>query len=168
MDVVFSRSSQVLDDALLATSIAEVARSKGVDPKPHFARGAKIFADGVGPEHLEPPFIDVTATMSRHIIMYEDDVDDLVQELAEKLPYSIRKIKPSESLRALPEKHSLMDVSPHATADGVESVSSASEVVVFNVPSVKDTAVVEVVVRNTFIDVFVPSADERTVNSAHF
>lgn len=60
-----------------------------------------------------------------NVIMYEDDVADLMEALRESLPYRIMKRKPHTTGKcAVPEEGSLMAVSSHASPCSGSSDSS--------------------------------------------
>jgi len=104
--LTFSRASEPLDVALLASGAAQAAIAIGVDVKPQWAHGAKIFVNS----HVEAPFMDPMAMHGGHVLVYKDEVDDLLTDL-KHLPYTIRKLKPTASRRVFPEHLSLLEVS---------------------------------------------------------
>lgn len=166
--LTFSRSTPLLDQALLASSPAQVAISNGVDVQPAWAHPAKIFVEDVGPEHVEPPFLDTMASMSSQVVLYEDDVDDLLEEI-KHLSYSFRKVKPSLAGPVLPEEASLFGIS---SCEGSVAASSAGIPVEENgAAASKETPplpVLEVMIRRTFIDFPDAPSDHRAAQSAPF
>jgi hypothetical protein len=153
----FSRFSDMLESALLSSSPAEVARARGVDVQPSWARGAKIFVEDICVESLDPALLDML-TPSRALI-YEDDIEDLLREFREdkQLPYRVFKVKPLDRMPAVPEEMSLMNTSTLAaqSSDATSSTSStASDVVI--------------TVHNTFWRIFGAQSDPRSVLSADF
>ena len=95
--VARERSINFQDESLLASSPAQVAREGGIDTQPEWAPGAKVLVAGVGPEHLEPPFLE--AAMLCRVMLYEDEVNDLLVKLEhEELPFEICKAKPMDAL----------------------------------------------------------------------
>lgn len=170
--LTFSRSSLALDRSLLASSPAEVARAEGIDVQPEGARGMKVFVAGFGPEHLEPPFLE--EAMPRQVVLYKDDVDDLLAELSH-LPYEIRKVKPTGALPEHPDALSFFGTSSLGAsiemgsagppAADLGSVAASSEAAPAHTPL--PTLWVEVLeVRNTFVDFHAAPADERLARSA--
>lgn len=166
--LTFSRSSPALDAAMLASSIAVVAKLHDVDIQPSWARGAKIFVAGCGPEHLEAPFLDAMGMMPSHVVLYADDIDDFLGDL-QHLSYTIRKVKPRDATPLLPDDLSLMHVSPHV---GSTSASSSIGQVGEREIDQGSSLVLEVVVRNTFFELSVEPSDDqaivRRVRSADF
>mmetsp|Transcript_104584 Transcript_104584/g.326157 ORF Transcript_104584/g.326157 Transcript_104584/m.326157 type:complete len:491 (+) Transcript_104584:1-1473(+) len=168
--LTFSRSSPALDEAVLASSPAQVARAAGVDVQPEWARGAKVLAAGLGPEHLEPAFLE--KSMPRHVMLYDDDVDDLLDE-PRGLPYEIRKVKPVGALPAQPGALSLAVASSVGASAEMGSASLTAAVADGSVASTAAPApvsgqpsVLEVEVHHTFIDFRATSMDERLTRSA--
>merc|ERR1712032_312946 len=93
--LVFSRASRQLDEALLNSQLARDALARGIDTRPSWAYGAKIFVDGMGPETLKAPCLP--QLMPSHVVIYEEDEDDLMKALRQLLPYRIMKRKPESS-----------------------------------------------------------------------
>lgn len=128
-----SRLSDKLKAALLDNSQAEVARVYSVDVLPGWVAGAKVFIHDICADDFNPSLIDMLKRSD--VLMYEDDVCDLLRELKEdkNFPFKVRKVKALEGLPSLPEELSLMNMSSHGfTKSDAASVSSSgsSEIVV--------------------------------------
>ena len=159
--LTFSASSPELDEALFSSSATEVARCQGANLRPEWAHRMKIFVGNVGPQHVEPPFFDVEQSTHSHVLVYEDDVEDLLRELQDGkgLPLRICKVKgfkARNNFPALPQEHSLIDQSSHSL-DSL-SVSTLAD----------HSTEIEVVVRNTFFEIIVAAGASSTDKaSAH-
>lgn len=101
--------------------------------------------------------------MPRHLILYNDDVEDLLMELHDKLPYGIRKLKPKT--RILAEDLSLLAVSSSGDAAvpdcfdiGHEQGESRGDE--------DEEHNIQIVVRHTFFDLAPANEDWPTVRSA--
>lgn len=147
--MVFSRCSPELDEALLASGPALAAAERGAELQPPWAHGAKVLVEGLLPEHVEAPFAEVL--LPRHVIVREEDVDGILAAL-QHLPYSVRKLKPEVGRPLLPDDLALLDVSSEGTQE------------------VEDDAghVIEITVRNTFIELPANPLSTRSVSSAPF
>eukprot|EP00747_Dinoflagellata_sp_TGD_P030219 gnl/TRDRNA2_/TRDRNA2_134476_c2_seq1.p1 gnl/TRDRNA2_/TRDRNA2_134476_c2~~gnl/TRDRNA2_/TRDRNA2_134476_c2_seq1.p1 ORF type:complete len:355 (-),score=60.16 gnl/TRDRNA2_/TRDRNA2_134476_c2_seq1:111-1109(-) len=158
--MTFNRINRELDEALHNSSVAEAAKARGVDVRPPWANGAKIFAEGVGPEHFDAPFAS-DGPRPWHLVIREEDSDEINHVLS-LLPHSIRRTKPG--LQPLPEELSLMDVSSEGSSSSSEqkqqtpneSRALASEKVSQAVEeqdlvAALDDSVLEIDVRRTFI-----------------
>lgn len=152
----FSRLSKELEVALLDSSPAEVVRADDVDVLPGWAGGAKVFVHGIGADDLNPSLLDMLKCSS--VLMYEDDVCDLIRELKEDkgLPLKLRKVKRMEGLPSVPEELSLMNTSSHDSAESDEASDPSS-----------DSAEFVVTVRNMFLEIAAGSS-HRSVLSANF
>lgn len=94
--LMFSRSSQALEDALQNTSLAKAVRNQGVDIRPAWAKGAKVFVAGFGPQHWKPPFIEKPdVECPSRVVLYDDDVEALLEELRQSVHHTVIKVKPS-------------------------------------------------------------------------
>jgi len=160
--LTFSRSSPELGEALSKTSAALVATMHGVDIKPPWAHGATILVPELSTADLEPPFLDPSAIMPRHVVLFEDDVDEVLEDLSDKLAYSFRKLKPSRNLPILADELSLLDASSWVASIEEEVTSSDSALAGED----ESKQILEVIVHSTFFDLSHASCDVRRSRSA--
>jgi len=156
--LAFSRCTLALQNAIMESPVARLAAQRGIDVVPPWANGAKVLVDGVGPQHIDAPMA-VGALRPWRVIVSESDEAVLMAAL-QGLPYSIRKIKPSNGRNPVPGKLSLMSVSSEVSEalEDDASVGAAGE---------DDASVhmVEICVLHTFVH-FANSSDTRTIQSA--
>jgi len=102
MDVVvlvFNRDDFAFDEALLASAVAHRAAERGVDVKPAWANGAKIFVLGIGAEELAEVHID---PRPRHVVALASDQEELLKALT-AIPSRRRpRLKPTVPVLAVP------------------------------------------------------------------
>lgn len=152
----FSRISEALETALLSTSAAEVARGKLVDVKPAWANGAKVLVEGIQADDLHEALR--SCLCSSKLLLYQDDVEDLLTELKNTVPFKIRKLKGQGVAAVVPENLStLTDFS-----DDFGSVADAS------VASSQQDEEVTATVHNTFWIMCSTESNGKTVLSAPF
>lgn len=130
----FSRHPQELEYALLTSSVADAARSQGIEIQPEWARGAKIFVKGFGPDQLDEPLAN-GQLKPWHVIVYESDEADLHAAL-QCLPVRVKKLKPGIGRSIVPQELSLMSVS----SEGNHDVTNDA------------WPVIEYVIKNTFLE----------------
>jgi hypothetical protein len=95
----FSRHPRELDEALLGSSAAICARNRGVDTRPAWANGAKVFVDGLGQSLLAEA--GVSQLLPRHVLVSVED-EDSVHAAMQTLSYRIRpRLKPGFGRRVL-------------------------------------------------------------------
>merc|ERR1711862_878313 len=87
----FNRFTEMLDSALLHSSLAQAAIQSGIEIQPAWGNGAKIFVDGVGPQHFEAPVMD-EELRPWHVVLHEANVIE-VEEAIAHLPYRFRSLK---------------------------------------------------------------------------
>jgi len=124
----FDRFTKELEDALLASPPALSALGLGIDLKPDWAKGAKIFTSSFGPEHLEEPIFE-GELKAWHVLINEADEKDLLDALV-ALPIRYRKLKSRTGRVALPNHLSLLEISSEGEN---EIVNDAIEVIPYNV-----------------------------------
>lgn len=113
MVLTFSRASTELDSVLMPSGPAHSAIASGVNIKPHWAGGAKIFVQDFGPDS---DFPGLDHLLPSNVITHEDDVEDLMETLRDSLPYRIMKRKPhTAGMCSVPQEGSLMAVSSSAS-----------------------------------------------------
>mmetsp|Transcript_142376 Transcript_142376/g.454281 ORF Transcript_142376/g.454281 Transcript_142376/m.454281 type:complete len:278 (+) Transcript_142376:1183-2016(+) len=102
MDVVvlvFNRDDFAFDEALLASAVAHRAANRGVDVKPAWANGAKIFVPGIGAEELAEVHID---PRPRYVVALASDQEELLKALT-AIPSRRRpRLKPTGPVLAVP------------------------------------------------------------------
>lgn len=116
--------------------------------------------------------MDTMAGSPSSVVLYEDDVDDMLQELQESLPFNFRKVKARGNLPAVPEELSLMNVSLHGvpeelslmniSLDGSTVVSTCSSESL----SEQDICAIVMPVKYTFVHFPGATSDARSVQSA--
>lgn len=124
----FNRDQRAFDEVLLQSSVARRAEADGIEIKPAWAKGAKIFVAGVGPEHFSEVHIELRA---RYVVALEDDVP-LIESIVGVLPSHLRpRLKPIEGIVSLP-LHGDLSMFAEATDQGssIASVASAESTLV--------------------------------------
>merc|ERR1712048_1166844 len=95
----FNRDPLAFDEVLMASPLADRARAEGIEIKPAWANGAKIFAAGVGLEHVLEAGIQLYA---RHVVALETDVRE-IESIMDQLPsHSRPRLKPIAPIVAVP------------------------------------------------------------------
>jgi len=147
----FSRSSQELDEAVLASPLACQAVADGMNVKPDWARGAKVLVQNLGPEHVEAPLIELLGP--QHVFIDADE-ESLLFAALEHLPYRIRKLKPVGGKRHVPGRNSLcaLSSSPPNICEEVGSCCSSALSVEEHEDQCGSSGDIDIQVRRTFID----------------
>jgi len=146
--LTFSRASAELDAVLMQSVPAQSAILSGVDIKPNWAGGAKIFVPNVGPD-IDMPWLD--HLLPSNVIMYEDDVADLMEALREALAYRIMKRKPyAAGLCYVPKEGSLMAVSSDASKSSGSNLGGFPKATVWSEPGSSSTLVANTDVFQSF------------------
>jgi len=128
----FARDPAGFDSALLTSEVACSAAERGAELQPDWAHGAKIFVEGVGPEHFDADLCP------RHVFVFAED-EASVHAALRQLPYNFRpRPKPGVGRR---------EVSGFAALEC--SVSDEGEHVVAN----DAVEIIPYIVKNGFIDV---------------
>jgi hypothetical protein len=154
--LTFDRCTKELEDAILASPPAKAALERGVDVKPAWAGGAKIFTSEVTPARFEAPTFEGDLR-PWHVVLCEADEPALLKAL-EQLPVRYKKLKPQQGRTALPSAFSLFDGSEFS--DDSESDEEEEQT------SNDATKVVPYRVVRTFIHVDItPKAELRSVQS---
>lgn len=158
--LTFNRDPPEFDAALLGSALAVAAAERGAVLQPAWANGAKVFVEG-----LQPECFDI-ALEPRHVVVYEQDVDEVLAVLWQ-LPYRSRpRPKPGSGISRVPEDS--MERSQLGAPPG--SSVAVSEETVHENHSDPEVQHVEITVRRTFIHVAVANevrpASQCTVSTS--
>jgi len=127
--LTFSRHPAALIEALLNSPPAQAASAQGVDLQPSWARGGRVFADGVHAGLFDEEL------SAYQVVICEKDEDAIMASLHD-LPYGIRKLKPGMGRAAVPGRLDQFAISSAASSGG--DIGNDD---------------IEVTVKNTFIHV---------------
>lgn len=116
--LTFNRHPEELERALLLSGPARTARAMGIDVKPGWANGAKVFVDDVGPERFDVELGPM------NVVLHEAD-EGAVFEALQALPFNVKRLKSGSGRAFVPNDFSMIDVSSdEAPEEGVEALSA--------------------------------------------
>jgi hypothetical protein len=88
----FNRDNEAFDTALLTSSPAMRAVKAGVEVKPLWANGAKIFVPGIDPKEIDRLYGKL---LPHHVIAFDDDEQEILKALLVLAPRERPCLKPS-------------------------------------------------------------------------
>mmetsp|Transcript_101510 Transcript_101510/g.175130 ORF Transcript_101510/g.175130 Transcript_101510/m.175130 type:complete len:481 (+) Transcript_101510:64-1506(+) len=166
----FKRDPAVFDHALISSPLANRASGEGVTLKPDWANGAKIFVKGVRPEHFKKIDFDL---LPRHVVVYHEDIQDVLAALRQipsrqrpRLKHSISLPMGSDSFSRFGDNSATAEDSANGLdSDSSPDVSAGGEYVKkfqdhFELPSWLS-------VRGTFLHAKVPKSDSSEDKHTH-
>ena len=110
----FNRDHKAFDDILLASPPAVRAIEAGVEVKPMWANGAKVFVPGVDPGEIDVLYGKL---LPRHVIIFDRDEQEILDALLSLPSRGRPRLKPDRVV--LP-----VQFSKEAEEDVIESVGS--------------------------------------------
>lgn len=146
--LALTKHSRDVEDLLLGSPLARSLIAQGIDVKPEWACGAKIFVKDVGPgdaAEFRTTFGQSVGLGPHHVVVVASDE-----------PVVLKTLKPSAKVRALatvksggrlPLMPPLMECSPEPSSAGMSELSSVE-----SLAFAEDDAVFKVVARHTFFD----------------